>query len=214
MGLGLTQFDIIVLVLLLISAAVGFARGAVREIIALVALIIGAGVAVLTLADSAPVVRRIIHPDWLGTAAALLGVFLIVYLAIRIVGGLIARQVQQTDFLGALDRSVGLAIGLARGLLALGALNLMFNAATPKDLQPHWIVGSTTWPLAQNMGRLLTALAPKGMDIAGRLKPAFDKALHSAAHDAAHDAMDDRLKSEGYDARQRGELENLLEKSR
>lgn len=210
MGLGLTQFDLIVLVLLLISAAVGFARGAMREIIALAALVVGAAVAIFTLSESAPAVRKVIHPDWLGTAAALVGVFLIAYLLIRILGGLFARQIQETDFLGALDRSIGLAIGLARGLLVLGALNLMFNAATPTDLRPHWIVGSTTWPLAQNMGRLVAALAPRGMDIAGRLKPAFDRALHGARHDA----IDDRLKSEGYDARQRGELENLVEKSR
>jgi len=210
MGLGLTQFDIIVLVLLLISAAVGFARGAMREVIALVALIVGALVAVFTLSESAPAVRHVIHPDWLGTGVALIGVFLLVYLLVRATGGVIARQIQETEFLGALDRSVGLAIGLARGLLVLGALNLMFNAATPKDLQPHWIVGASTWPLAQNMGRLVAALAPQGMDLAGRLKPAFDHALHSAEHDA----MDDRLKSEGYDARQRGEIEDLVEKSR
>jgi len=210
MGLGLTQFDIIVLVLLLISAGVGFARGAIREIIALAALVVGALVAIFTLSESAPAVRHFIRPDWLGTGAALIGVFLLVYLLVRVTGGVIARQIQETDFLGALDRSIGLAIGLARGLLVLGALNLMFNAATPKDLQPHWIVGASTWPLAQNMGRLVAALAPQGMDIAGRLKPAFDRALHSAEHDA----IDDRLKSEGYDARQRGEIENLVEKSR
>jgi len=90
-------------------------------------------------------------------------------------------------------------------IFVLGALTLMFNAATPKDLQPRWIVKSTTWPLAQTMSKLLVAAAPGGMDIAGRLKPAFDRALHGAAHDA----MDDRLKSEGYDARQRGEIEDL-----
>jgi membrane protein required for colicin V production len=134
----------------------------------------------------------------------------VVYVVLRLVGAAIARRVQETQFLGTLDRSIGLAIGLARGLIVLGALNLMFNAATPKDLQPHWIVGSTTWPLAQNMGRMLSALAPKGLDIAGRLKPAFDRALHSSGHDA----LDDRLKSEGYDARQRREIEDLVEKSR
>ena len=92
----------------------------------------------------------------------------------------------------------------------LGILNLMFNAATPKDLQPHWIVGSSTWPLAQDMGRLVSTLTPQGLDLAASLKPAFDHALH----DAKHDAVDDRLKSEGYDARQRREIEDLVEKSR
>ncbi len=210
MGLGLTQFDVIVLVWLVISAAVGFARGAMREIVALTALFVGAAFAILTLSESAPIGRRFIHPDWLGTGAALLGMFLVAYLLVRLVGGLIARQVQETDFLGALDRSVGLAIGLGRGLIVLGALNLMFNAVTPQDMRPHWIVGSRTWPLSQDMGRLLTALAPKGLDIAGRLKPAFDRALHKTQHDA----IDDRLKSDGYDARQRGEIEDLMEKSR
>ena len=116
MGLGLTQFDIIVLVLLLISAGVGFARGAMREIIALAALVVGALVAIFTLSKSAPAVRHVIHPDWLGTGVALIGVFLLVYLVVRMTGGVIARQVQETDFLGALDRSIGLAIGLASAL--------------------------------------------------------------------------------------------------
>jgi len=95
----------------------------------------------------------------------------------------------------------------------LGAFNLAFLAATPEDLRPHWIVGAATWPLAQDMGRALTAIAPKGLDIAGRLKPAFDHALHSAAAKGVNDAVDDRLKSEGYDARQRREIEDLVEKS-
>jgi membrane protein required for colicin V production len=210
MGLGLTQFDAVVLILLAISAAMGFFRGAMLEIVSLVALVVAAGCAIFGLSTFAPMARKLIHLDWLATAAALIVVFVIVFALIRLVGAIIARQIQQTDFLGFLDRSLGLLIGLARGLLVLGALNLMFNAATPKDLQPHWIVGATTWPLAQTMGKLLVRLAPEGMDIAGRLKPAFDRALHGAAHDA----MDDRLKSEGYDARQRGEIEDLVEKSR
>ena len=206
----MTQFDIIVLILLGISAAVGFARGAVLEVVSLVALVAAAAFAIFGLPISAPAARKLIHPDWLATAAALLVVFVVSYLVLRMLGAAIAAQIQQTRFVGALDRSVGLAIGLARGLIVLGALDLMFNAATPKDLQPRWIVGATTWPLAQNMGRLLTAMAPKGLDIAGRLKPAFNRALHTAAHDA----LDDRLKSEGYDARQRSEIEDLVEKSR
>ncbi|HEY2355914.1 MAG TPA: CvpA family protein [Phenylobacterium sp.] len=206
----MTQFDILILVMLAISAAIGFFRGAVLEIASLVALVAAAALAIYTVPMSAPLARRLVHPDWVGGVVALVGVFILAYLILRLIGAALARRIQETQFLGALDRSAGLAIGLARGLIVLGALNLMFNAATPKDLQPHWIVGATTWPLAQNMGRLLTAVAPRGIDIAGRLKPAFDRALHSNARDA----LDDRLKSEGYDARQRDEIEDLVEKSR
>jgi len=207
MGLGLTQFDVIVLVLLAISGAVGFFRGAMLEVVSLAALVVAAACAIFGLPIAAPIARKAIHLDWLATTVAVVVVFVVVFSVLRLVGGMIARRVQGHQFLGTLDRSIGVVIGLARGLIVLGALNLMFNAATPKDLQPHWIVGSATWPLAQNMGRVLTTLAP---DVAARLKPAFDRALHRAKRDA----IDDRLKSEGYDARQRGEIEDLVEKSR
>jgi len=206
----MTQFDFIVLALLGVSGLFGFLRGAMREIVALVALLVAAAAAVFGLHWSAPIAHHAIKTDWLATALALVAVFVAVYLVIRLIGALIVMQLQNSDFIGALDRSLGLAIGLVRGLLVLGAFNLAFLAATPEDLRPHWIVGAVTWPMAQDMGKLLTALAPKGLDIAGRLKPAFDHALHSAAHDA----VDDRLKSEGYDARQRREIEDLVEKSR
>jgi membrane protein required for colicin V production len=208
--MALTQFDVIVLVLLAISGAFGFFRGAAREVAAFAALLAAAAVAIFGLPVAAPYVRKVVHPDWLGTAAALVCVFLIAYLILRLVLGMLAKRVQDTEFLGALDRSVGLLIGLARGLIVLGALNLMFNAATPQDLQPHWITGSRTWPAAQHMGRILTALAPKGLDIAGKIKPVFDRAVKGAAHKA----LDDRLKSEGYDARQRQQIDDLVEKSR
>ena len=203
---GVTQFDLIVAALLLISAAVGFARGAAREIAALVALVGAAAFALFGLPVFSPMVRQVVHPAWLGAIATLLLVFLVTYILLRLVGGALARQIQQSHFIGTLDRSVGLAIGLARGLIVLGALNLLFNAATPADLKPRWITGATTWPLAQNMGRLLTALAPKGLDVAGRLKPAFDRAVG--------DALGDRRATDGYDARQRGEIDDLVEKSR
>jgi membrane protein required for colicin V production len=202
----LTQFDFIVLALLLLSAGVGFARGAVREIAALFALVAAAAAAVFGLRFYAPIAHKLIHTDWLATTVGLIVVFCATYLVLRIMGAAVARRIQEQDFMGALDRTLGLAIGLARGLIVLGALQLMFVSATPPDLRPHWITGAKTWPLANNMGRLLTSLAPQGLDIAGRLKPAFDRAVH--------EGTGDRSTTGGYEARQRGELEDLVEKSR
>lgn len=201
----MTQFDFIVLALLVLSAGVGFARGAAREIAAFIALIAAALAAVFGLPVAAPAVRQVVHPDWLGAVAALVLVFGVVYLALRLIGAQVARRIQETDLLGALDRSVGLLFGLGRGLIVLGALFLMFNAATPADLQPRWITGATTWPLARNMGNFLNRLAPQGLDIAGRLKPAFDRAVGDAG---------DRNVKGGYDARQRDSMDDLVEKSR
>jgi membrane protein required for colicin V production len=184
-----TQFDFIVLALLGVSAAIGFARGAVREVFALAALVVAAGLAVLGLPMFGPIARDIVRPEWLGTLVAIVLVFVVAFVALRLIGATLARRVQNTQMLGFLDRSLGLLIGLGRGLIVLGALFLMFNAATPEDLRPRWITGAQTWPLAANMGRLLDELAPKGLDVAGRLKPAFDRAVAG-----------DRSTTDGYEA--------------
>jgi membrane protein required for colicin V production len=201
-----TTFDYIVLGLLLISALVGFARGAARELVAMVALLGAAAAAVFGLRYTAPIAERLIHTHWLAMAAALLAVFVLANIAVRLGGAALVRRIHGTNVLGALDRTVGLLIGLVRGLVVLGALYLMFNAATPADLRPRWITQAHTWPLAGNMGRFLESLAPQGLDVAGRLKPAFERAVREPSRD--------RSATEGYDARQRGEVDELVEKSR
>lgn len=190
----MSQFDILVFILLGLSAAVGFFRGAVREIFALAALVVAAALAILGLPVFAPPVREVVQPGWLGTIAAIVLVFVVAFIALRLIGAGIAQRVQKTQMVGFLDRSLGLLIGLGRGLIVLGALYLMFNAATPEDLRPKWITEARTWPLATNMGRLLDELAPKGLDVAGRLKPAFERAIG--------DGSGDRTATGRYEARE------------
>jgi membrane protein required for colicin V production len=190
----MTQFDFLVLALLGISAGVGFVRGAIREIFALVALVVAAGLSIFGLPVFAPMVRGVVQPDWLGTVVTLVLVFGVAFIALRLIGAGVARQVQSTQMLGFLDRSLGLLIGLGRGLIVLGALFIMFTAATPEDLRPKWITEARTWPVAGNMGRMLQALAPQGLDLAGRLKPALDRAVGEGSGD--------RTTTDGYEARE------------
>lgn len=194
MGVDITQFDFIVLILLLVSAGVGFVRGAVREIVALFALAVAGVLAIVGLPVFGPMFRKALNPDWLGTGLAVAVVFAVAFIALRLIGAGVAQRVQKTQVLGFLDRSLGLLIGLGRGLIVLGALFLMFNAATPQDLRPQWITGARTWPLASSMGRLLEVLAPKGLDLAGKFKPTLDRAVSEGAGD--------RSMTDGYEARQ------------
>jgi membrane protein required for colicin V production len=202
-----SKLDYIIIGLLLISAIVGFARGAAREVAAMVALLGASAAAVFGLKYAGPVATHVLHTHWLAVVAALVVVFGVTCLFLRLVGAWVARRIHGTNVLGALDRTVGLLIGLVRGLVVLGALYLMFNAATPADLQPKWITRAKSWPLAAHMGRLEEALAPRGLDLAGRLKPTLVRAVS--------DPSGDRSATEGYDARHRGEVERfVVERSR
>jgi membrane protein required for colicin V production len=171
------------------------------------ALVVAAVAALLGMKYVKPVVAHVVHTPWLAGVIALLLLFILVYIALRLAGAGLARGIRGAQVLGALDRTAGLLIGLVRGLVVLGALYLMFNAATPADLRPSWIVQARTWPLAADMGRLLQHLAPKGLDLAGRFQPALARAVQGGG-------SGDRNTTEGYDARQRSEVDDLVERSR
>ncbi len=81
---GLTQFDFLVAALLVISAAVGFARGAVREIAAMVALVAAAALAIFGLPMTGPMARQFIGTPWLGTVAALVVVLAVALVELRL----------------------------------------------------------------------------------------------------------------------------------
>lgn len=202
----MTLFDIIALSLLAVSGIAGFVRGGAREMVTVLALIGAAIVSVYALRYTGPLARQAIDPDWTANVAAILVVFVVVYIVLRLTGGGLAKTIQATEVLGFLDRSVGLGFGLLRALVVLGAFNLAFNAATPADRVPQWISGAALYPLTTAVAQVLKAFAPKGLDMAGRLKPAIA--------DVVNDGDSDSSAGRGYDARDRSGIDDLVEKSR
>lgn len=202
----MTLFDIIALGLLSISAGVGFFRGAVREMMTVLALLVAGAAALWGLRFSGPILRGFVEPAWAANVAAILVVFVAVYVVLRLLGGNMAARVQATDVLGFLDRLIGAGFGLVRSLVVLGAFSLAFNAATPPDRMPQWIAGAALYPLTKAAGEVLKAFAPKGMDVADRLRPAIAGAVRDGAGDPPSE--------EGYDERARDDIDDLVEKSR
>src|SRR5215212_7752416 len=108
------MFDLIVLLILAVSAIIGFVRGAVREVVTVVAFVLSVLIAVVLLRFTAPLFRHVIHPDWLASTAALIVIFLAAYIALRVIGGHMTERVKRVRHLGTFDRVVGLGFGLVR----------------------------------------------------------------------------------------------------
>ncbi|MDP3491395.1 MAG: CvpA family protein [Phenylobacterium sp.] len=202
----MTLFDIIALGLLAISGGVGFFRGAVREMATVLALLVAGAAALWGLRFSGPLLRGIVEPAWAANVAAILVVFVVIYVVLRLIGGRMADRVQATHVLGFLDRLIGAGFGLVRSLVVLGAFNLAFQAATPPERMPQWIASAALYPLTETAGEVLKAFAPKGMDVADRLRPAITGAVRDGAGDPPSE--------EGYDERARDDIDDLVEKSR
>ncbi|UTP37922.1 CvpA family protein [Phenylobacterium sp. LH3H17] len=211
MGLDpLPWFDIIVGLALLVSAGVGFYRGGTREVVTALALVVAAVAAIYGLRWSGPIGRNLIDPDWLGTVSAGLVVFVAIYGLLRITGAGMVRKVRDMQVLGMLDRLIGLGFGLIRAVVVLGAFHLVFHAATPPDRLPKWMTGAAFYPLTRASADTLKAMAPKGFDMADKLRPSFDEAVRDGSKSAGGDSRD----AQGYDPGERGGLDDLVEKSR
>lgn len=199
----MTQFDIIVLIIIAASAFIGFVRGGTREVVTAFSFAVAVVLALLLLRVTAPMGRSLLDPDWLGIGVMLLGSFLLLYVLLRVFGARFADRLHQNGDLGAVDRTVGVGIGLVRALVVLGAFNLLFNAATPAARSPDWIKGAALYPLTNASGKMLMALAPEGQAAAGKIRPAIEKAVREGAGETPDDEGND-LKS----------VDELVEKSR
>lgn len=205
----MTPFDYIALAILLVSGLIGLVRGGAREVITVLAFLAAVVLAVVGLRVTGPVARQALHPPFLANAVAILVGFVVVYLILRLAGSRLIRPLDAgSRALTLVDRAVGVLFGLFRGVLALGVLYLVFNAATPPERVPQWIKGAAFYPLSGTAGRMLMALAPKGALVAEKVGPALGESADegSAGKPAA--------RGKGYDAKSRKSVDELVEKTR
>jgi membrane protein required for colicin V production len=179
----MSLFDLAAGLVLIVSAVVGWVRGASREVAVVAALIIAAIVALAALRFSGPVARHAIHTPWLANIAAILIVFAAVYILLRVMASALTRRIHQTSGLGGVDRTVGAGFGVARALVILGLANLTINAIMPADRMPTWISGAWLFPVSAVSGRALKAFAPHGVDLAKQVAPVVGHAIASSGDD-------------------------------
>lgn len=156
----MTGYDLFAILVILVSAAAGWIRGGLRELVTLAAFAVAAIIALLALPLSGPVGRAMIDPDWAGSIAAAVVIFLIVYFGIRIVGAMMSRRLRDHKQLGGLDRVFGVAIGGLRALVLLGAVHLVFHAATPAERVPEWFREAAVFPLSHASARMIQTVLP------------------------------------------------------
>jgi membrane protein required for colicin V production len=207
------MFDLIVLLVLVVSAIVGFVRGATRELVAVVAFVLAVFIAVFALRFTAPMALEIVPAMWLAKAIALLVGFVAAYIVLRVLGSAMTRRIHDVPALGTFDRMVGLGFGLVRALVILGLFNLFFHAITPPDRTPLWVTQASTYPLTAACARMLTALAPKGFAVADKVAPALGKAVREGV-ETSPQSSDDKATDQVYSPAARKSLDDLVERSR
>ena len=211
-----TSADLIVIAVVLVSGIFAFVRGLVHELLALGAWI-GAGIATYYGIDRViPLARSLTDVQPLADVGAGAALFLAVLIVLSILTRILVKQIRKSS-LGALDRSLGLLFGLARGALIVAIAWLTTAWAYQDEPLPDWIAEARTLPLAQVAARTLYDALPDGLR-PEELPPALQSApavkdvtFEELRAPAAKSAVQDD--QSGYNTDTRKGMDNLFQQS-
>lgn len=161
----MTGFDIVVIVVIVLSALLGLWRGVIREVFALAAWIAAIVCAFLfgeQVAQALPIAKDV---PWLRALAGYALTFIGVFLVLSIAGFLFARVVKAIG-LSFIDRALGMMFGILRGFLIVVLLVFIAGATTLPQF-PWWRDSVTAKPLA-TIAAMLRSKLPD--DLAKRIK--------------------------------------------
>lgn len=157
--MNLTFVDILVGLVIAVSTFYAAWRGFLHETLAIFALV-AAGFAALYFGPWLfPWMHQHIATVWLAITAADAAVFLIVYIPLAFLSRRIANMVRSSA-IGPLDRILGLAFGVARGLVIVGLAYIGFVQYVPAHDHPASFTHARTLPLMQRTAEVLRSLVP------------------------------------------------------
>lgn len=160
-SLPINGADIAIVAILLISGALAFFRGAVREVLAIAGWAAAAAAAYYGFAYAQPYVHQVVGPPVLADALTGIGLFVAVLVIMSLVNGAISRHVKMSS-LNALDRSLGFLFGLARGALVISIAYLVMVIFVPPEEQPITVYEARALPLLElGAGWLVLAIPPE-----------------------------------------------------
>ena len=129
-------FDIVVLLILLISLLYAANRGLMRELTSILALFIAASAALFVYGRYRFAAQDFISPSWLADGALGIGAFSLAYMLMVFLLSGVVKKLKGKE-IGFIDRMLGAGFGVGRGLIvaALGVMLLTSQYRASQDAQ-------------------------------------------------------------------------------
>ena len=213
--------DAAILVILLISAIFGFIRGFVKETLSVAGWVGAIFLSLYLFPIAQPIAREFILNLLIADILTGAVIFILSLVILSYISHAISEKVKASS-LGALDRSLGIFFGIARGAILLGVAWLVFVQFIPEKDRPEWILQARMLPIIEASGEFVARLLPPDMqenlniskesdkDTMDRLKQKYDE-LPDGVKDGLKNSVDGavNLLDKGYDDKARQQMENL-----
>ncbi len=155
-----TAVDIVVIIIILLSAGLAFVRGFVRESLSLGTWSIAAYLGFTQYALVAPYLETSIQQPQLRDFAGGLVIFLGVLLLL-IPFSMYIRSFIKGEHITSIDRSFGFLFGAARGFFLISIVYLIVSWLLPEEKQPIWLKEANTKPALAYGADLVKNLIPQ-----------------------------------------------------
>lgn len=189
MNLPFTFIDFLVVAVIVVSAAYAAYRGLMSETLTIFAWAAAAFATLYFGPWLIPMARSMIAARWLAPAAAYAAVFMIVFIPLSFMSHRFSQGVKNSP-IGPLDRGLGIAFGVVRGLIVVGLGYLAFTYFTPIRQQPSWLLSARTLPVMQSTAQVLLSVIPSQ-------EPSD---YITAAPRASHDRLGDLIQRQNEEA--------------
>jgi len=161
-GLPFNGLDYVIGAVVLVSAILAYYRGFVREVLA-IASWVGAALGAIRLFPLAqPYTQRWIEVAWIADLVTAVAVFVVILVALWLITHAIAVRVKGSP-LNPLDRSLGFAFGILRGIVLVALVYMVaIRAAWEDQAAPQWVTEAKALPVIDYAAGLIVALVPEG----------------------------------------------------
>jgi membrane protein required for colicin V production len=156
----LTLLDVVLIIIMLVSAFLALMRGFTREVLSIASWAAAAVAALLVYGSSLRgTMRAEFSQPIIGDAVLVLGTFVLTLLVVGMITARISDAILDSR-IGALDRSAGFLFGLFRGLVIVVIGYLFFNWLVQEDKQPTWVREARALPVLKTTGEWIKAQLP------------------------------------------------------
>ncbi len=216
-SLPLTLLDIILLVVMLISAILAMVRGFMREILSIASWAAAAILTIYAYPKLLPIAKQYVNHDFVAAGIVIAGVFLGTLLIVSVITIKISDMILDSR-IGALDRTLGFLFGLGRGLIIMVVAFMFFTWLVPEKSQPKWVSQAKSWPVLDGTGRWVVSMSP---DLEGLWQKYKPKKEPDSETPATPPAADPRPQGSdgvppakpGYDRNDRVGMQQLLDQA-
>ena len=215
-NLPVNLVDILVVLIIIVSALLAFGRGAAREVLGIGAWV-GAGVATFfAFPHTRPIARDLIPSSMLiADVVAGLAVFIVVLVILTFINQIISGRIQRSRG-GALDRTLGFIFGLLRGAALVCIAYMLFGSVVQRSEWPPWVDEARTLPyITQGVAALREVVPEEVADEGTRhVQETFEDGRKRSVRELTEPVPAERREEDGetgYSDRERNQLDGLSE---